>query len=225
MFGRSARARMSLSMSSRLMGLGLLLIVGSGCVSGRAQEVAVILTGEFSSREQAEMDPEYFPIQLRHVPIWVDRADGPWLYVEQALEGKAPYRQRIYHLVNVEGGVRSEIFTMPSAPEYAGANAERLSALTPDDLTPREGCAIELERIAKGHYRGSTVDDECTSTLAGATYATSEVDLRHRELVTWDRGYDADGNQVWGATAGPYRFRRIEAGAPSTESSPPDSTP
>jgi hypothetical protein len=28
-------------------------------------------------------------------------------------------------------------------------------------------------------------------------------------LDSWDRGYDRDGKQVWGAVTGPYRFDRL----------------
>jgi hypothetical protein len=29
-------------------------------------------------------------------------------------------------------------------------------------------------------------------------------------MITWDRGFDAEGKQVWGATAGGYIFRRVD---------------
>jgi hypothetical protein len=28
-------------------------------------------------------------------------------------------------------------------------------------------------------------------------------------LVTWDRGFDAEGNQVWGSTDAGYIFKRL----------------
>jgi len=58
------------------------------------------------------------------------------------------------------------------------------------------------------HFEGGTVGEGCESTLSGATYATSEVTLDASTLESWDRGYDAEGTQVWGATAGPYVFDR-----------------
>ncbi|KAL3507706.1 hypothetical protein ACH5RR_033088 [Cinchona calisaya] len=42
----------------------------------------------------------------------------------------------------------------------------------------------------------------------GATYSTSELSvLKNNEVRTWDRGYDEEGNQVWGANGGPYEFK------------------
>ena len=46
------------------------------------------------------------------------------------------------------------------------------------------------------------------STLRGATYAVSDVTLSATQILSWDRGYDAQDNQVWGAEAGPYEFLR-----------------
>ncbi|XP_062174350.1 chromophore lyase CRL, chloroplastic-like [Alnus glutinosa] len=46
----------------------------------------------------------------------------------------------------------------------------------------------------------------------GATYCTSELAiLKNNEIHSWDRGYDIDGNQVWGAKEGPYEFKPVPA--------------
>lgn len=58
------------------------------------------------------------------------------------------------------------------------------------------------------HFSGQTHERDCPSSLNGASFASSEVELRSDQMSSWDRGYDADGAQVWGATAGPYRFVR-----------------
>jgi len=59
------------------------------------------------------------------------------------------------------------------------------------------------------YFEGSTVGEGCGSSLRGAAYATSEVELWPTYLRTWDRGFDARGEQVWGATEGPYVFERV----------------
>jgi hypothetical protein len=76
----------------------------------------------------------------------------------------------------------------------------------------KEGCAVFLRRVSENTFEGGTVGSACLSTLRGAEYATSEVTLTPDGLVTYDRGYDTDGNQVWGATEGGYIFRRINRG-------------
>ena len=67
-------------------------------------------------------------------------------------------------------------------------------------------------RAVDGRFAGGTRGEGCESTLMGARYATSEVELRDDGLDSWDRGFNAQGMQVWGATAGAYRFvRRADA--------------
>ena len=58
------------------------------------------MTGSFSSQAQAQADERYYDIRLEMVPIWTDRDDGRWLYVEQAAASalERPYRQRIYRV-------------------------------------------------------------------------------------------------------------------------------
>lgn len=174
------------------------------------------LTGSFSSEAQSVSDKDFFDIRLEMAPIWRSRTDGPWLYVEQAAAAKrdAPYRQRVYHLERrPDGALLSLVFTLPDPQRFVGAwsDPERLNAIEPADLVAREGCAIVLRRRADGVFEGATDGSSCPSDLRGATYATSQVTLTRDLLRSWDRGFDADGKQVWGATKGPYEFRRLAA--------------
>jgi len=74
----------------------------------------------------------------------------------------------------------------------------------------RSGCALMLT-FENGVFTGSTNGKDCTSQFRGASYATSEVVIKADALTSWDRGFDADDNQVWGAETGPYIFKRIKA--------------
>lgn len=177
------------------------------------------MTGSFSSLEQAKQDPDnYREIELHMVPIWTDRPDGPWLYVEQAAATARdkPYRQRVYRLEAAEAGVLiSRVYTLPEDPlRWAGQwKVEKpLADLKPEQLSERQGCEIELKRREDGSFVGSTRGRACPSDLRGASYATSEVTITHNVLESWDRGYDAEGKQVWGAEKGPYRF--VKAASP-----------
>lgn len=181
-------------------------------------EVAGLLSGSFSSQAQSVEDQEYFDIRLRVVPIWLERADGPWLYVEQAAASALdrPYRQRVYHIVG--GGdapLRSVVLALPGDPmEFAGAwrDADPLANVTPDQLEERTGCSMTLvpRAEAPGTWLAATHEQDCESSLRGATYATSEVTLTPDFMESWDRGFDASGDQVWGAVKGPYRFDRVD---------------
>ena len=204
-----------------------LLITLGGCASGPesegrlAQDAARWMSGTFSSSIQAERDPEnYFSIRMVILPTWVDRDDGPWLYVEQAANDalERPYRQRVYHLVQTGADtVRSDIYTLPGEPlDWSGCwrDGEPLRGLRPEDLTLRAGCSIELRRTAADRWEGSTQGTGCESSLGSASYATSIVTLTADQLTSWDRGFDDEGQQVWGAENGAYEFDKLLPSAP-----------
>lgn len=200
-------------------GAGLL----AGCASaGRTEhaasdelrELVERMSGSFSSSAQAAEDERFFDVRLHMVPIWPKAGDGRWLYVEQAMATAQdrPYRQRVYRVFETEPGVFvSEVYTLDDAEDWAGAWAHprKFRHLERDDLVMRDGCSITLRRDAGGDFVGSTEGTGCASDLRGASYATSEVRVMAEGLDTLDRGFDASGNQVWGSTAGAYRFRRV----------------
>ena len=177
------------------------------------RELASRMTGDFSSAAQAAADPDYYEITLRMARIWPERADGYWLYVEQAVAKaqEKPYRQRVYLVRRVEEDLfESRVFTLPEPERFVGAWKEtgKFAALRPEDLAAREGCEILLRRQGDS-FAGSTLGALCQSSLRGASYATSEVSIGETSLVSWDRGFDGKGEQVWGAVKGGYVFEKL----------------
>lgn len=175
--------------------------------------------GVFDSKKQSETDPEYFNVQLHMVRIWAERTDGIWLYVEQAMADRAdqPYRQRVYQVHRREDGkLVSEVFLLPGKPEevlkFAGAwkAEEPLRELSPEKLVGKAGCAMVMTAVGEGVFKGGTEGKNCPSELRGASYAVSEAEITPKQLRTWDRGYDKQDKQVWGAKKGPYVFDRQE---------------
>jgi hypothetical protein len=167
------------------------------------------MTGTFTSAAQAAEDDAFYDITLHMYPIWKDR--GHWLYVEQAVSAMPakPYRQRIYQLEQVDKKTfKSIVYTADNEDDLVGdwQNPDSFNTLSMDILRLREGCAVILTKQQDGSYTGSTDSDSCKSTLRGAAYATSEVTIMPGKIVSWDRGFDASGVQVWGAEKGGYVF-------------------
>jgi hypothetical protein len=192
--------------------------------------VASLMSGNFSNAAQAHADSSYFCVELHVAPIWTDRADGPWLYLEQATadEPHQPYRQRIYRLVDYGAGVvEGIVFEFAGAPlVYAGAwkDTSRLNALDPSLLLPRMGCTVHLKPAGQDRFVSLLIGNTCHSDLRGAAEVTSEFTLTSGMIETWDRGYNESGEQIWGPRAGPYQFIEHEpapAGAAATTEEAP----
>ena len=81
----------------------------------------------------------------------------------------------------------------------------KLDLLRADSLEALDGCDITLDRRGTT-YVGSTKDRDCPSKRGKAVYTTSEVVLSNDRMVSWDRGWDAEGKQAWGAEKGGYIF-------------------
>lgn len=176
-------------------------------------KLITLMTGSFSSIKQSQTDESYYDIHLNMAPIWPDNANGRWLYVEQAVSTylNKPYRQRIYHVTALaDGQFASAVYELPQPQDYIGAykDTERFTSLKPGDLNARQGCTVFLNKTAKGKFSGSTDTNKCLSSLRGATYATSIVEIDQDKITSWDRGFDKDDQHVWGAEKGAYVFDR-----------------
>lgn len=196
----------------------------SGCASTTAPAQAhatdweilkSAMVGTFSSRSQAKAQPaNYKEVRLVATPIWSGRTDGFWLYVEQSVSTDTahPYRQRVYRLTpEPDGSFRTTVFNLPGDPlRFSdGTGAPRgLETISVHDLSQRSGCDLMLRVRPDGSFVGGTVGKDCPNELMGAAYSTSVVKVTPSTIVLWDRGYDANHRQVWGARTGGYIFRR-----------------
>lgn len=173
------------------------------------------MAGSFSSEKQSREDPAFFDIRLEMARIWPERSDGYWLYVEQAVASSLdrPYRQRVYHLSRRDKDTfESAVYELDDPMKYAGEwkKSYPLDGLTAAALVKREGASILLKRTAPGKFEGSTEGKKCKSTFRGAAYATSHVTITAESIYSWDRGFNEEDVQVWGAVKGGYLFDRIE---------------
>ncbi len=171
------------------------------------------MSGSFSSELQSEMDSDYFNISLRMVPIWNNTKEQFYLYVEQAMADKLdkPYRQRVYHVFTQGDEFVSQIYSLPRQERFVGKNSDDavFGLITPDSLILKQGCDVRLKLdVSTRSFVGKTSDGTCPSERSGASFTTSEVNLYEGRMVSWDRGWNKEGKQVWGAVKGGYDFRK-----------------
>lgn len=177
--------------------------------------LASYMQGSFSSEEQSQKDTTYFNIILHMKRMWQQRTDGVWIYVEQAVASSAdkPYRQRVYKLTQLsDGSIESAVFTFSDPLKYAREwkSENPLEELNPSNLTQRKGCSVFLSKNDDGSFTGSTKGKGCESDLRSAKYATSEVIIKKDGMVSWDRGFNENDEQVWGASKGGYIFKKLD---------------
>lgn len=175
--------------------------------------LARLLDGSFDSVAQAAANPAYYSVRLEVCSIAAPELGSRVLYVEQALMKRleAPYRQRVYVLepgdpLETRASGRVFALTNPKAAIGACANGRSLT-LGAQDVVEQPGCALTL-RLEGDRLMGGTVGTACPSELNGASYTTSDVVVSASGLESWDRGFAADGTQVWGTETGPYTFER-----------------
>ena len=174
-------------------------------------QVAGLLEGTFRSDEQAEQDRRYFDISMRLCRVDAEAYGTHVLYIEQARSDQldSPYRQRLYVLRGTEYEVISEVWSPTQAAQWVGLCDRDERVVEEGDFVLKSGCEVFLEPTEENVFEGGTRGQGCSSTLAGGRYATAEVRVDADGLTSWDRGYNAQDQQVWGAEAGPYRFRRL----------------
>ena len=168
-------------------------------------ELLELMQGSFNSRNQSLTDSNYYDITLHMYPIW--GCNKNLIYVEQSVSSmqEKPYRQRIYEIKrNSDSTFTSVIYKLPNDSLFIGAwrDTSLFRDLKISELTRLDGCEVILKNIGEKHYFGSTDEKSCPSVLYGASYATSEVEILNDKIISWDRGFDIDDNQIWGATNG-----------------------
>ena len=176
-------------------------------------ELFALMQGSFDSEIQSEVDSTYFNISLHMFPIWKDK--GYYLYVEQALNSKQdkPYRQRIYEVSQLNDSIySSEIYTIENDSLWVGKwkTPEAFDLLPMENVSKKEGCEVRLKRIKPNYYKGETGKKTCESTLYGAAYAMSEVEILEDKIISWDRGFDTNDEHIWGAEKGGYIFNKLD---------------
>lgn len=173
------------------------------------EQLASWMSGSFSSTQQSIADSNYFDINLEMDRIWHERNDAIWLYVEQASSKRLikPYRQRVYKLTQNENIFLSKVYEVSNPEKFIGAfnKNELFDTFGPEELIERVGCTVIME-YNNSSFKGSTKDKECLSSLFGATYATSEVEIFSDKVLSWDRGFNSSDEHIWGAEKGPYYF-------------------
>lgn len=177
------------------------------------QDLFWMMQGSFNSEIQSQIDTTYFNISLHMYPIWEEK--GNYLYVEQALTTRQnkPYRQRIYEVTQLNDSIfSSAIYTIENDSLWIGKwkTPEAFDSIQMTQVSKKEGCEVILKRISSDYFKGETGEKTCKSSLYGASYATSEVEILSDKIISWDRGFDDKDEHIWGAEKCGYIFNKLD---------------
>ncbi len=189
-------------------------------IKQQVQEVVSHLDGAMDTSAQAKANPNAPNVRITTCKVKVQDAgvlnnpDAVFLYQEQALSQKlsSPYRQRFLRIAPTRDNlkVESAAFKPPTPKNWIGlcAKPEAARIVQRQDIG-ETNCSVFLQRTGK-NYIGETATAGCPSNYKGAVRITNRIVLHQTGMDTLDRGFDAAGNQIWGAKEAPYQFRWIE---------------
>jgi len=176
------------------------------------EAIASYLEGIMDTTIQANNNSNFVGVQMTTCRLTVEqgRTDSVYLYQEQALSENTtePYRQRFLQITPGEGDRTDSISYRPeTSQDWIGLCSQPSPSV---DITEFEDpvCTVSLREASVGGFVGSTPAQGCAASVRGAVSITNVVVLHSQGMDTWDRGFNAEGEQVWGAEEIPYRYRR-----------------
>jgi len=180
-------------------------------------QMARWLAGDFSNQEQAWENPPFFAsIRVAYRPLPATVLAGISFYVEQAYSGhlEDPYRQAVVELIQVGAEIVIRNYRPLQPQRWRGCareRAEQLSQLSAADLAYLPGCDVHVRREGSLFVGSTEPGCRCWVVRNGqTTYLQTTLQLSESEFCSHDRGLDpVTHRQVWGALAGPFRFRKV----------------
>jgi len=153
-------------------------------------------------------------IGLQVLPIWQDRIDGEWLYVEGRVidSPRKPFRQRILQLVATPNGlIRLYSYSIPRASDFAGAyySPQVLTSLTQSQLSISNNCELLIELKVTNTFVGETDAASCMMK-SGIPFMTSFFAVSAVNISFLDGGYDKFDKLVSGRLDVPVTFLKME---------------
>lgn len=190
-------------------------------IEKQVEEVVSHLDGAMDTSEQANANPKAPNVRITSCKVKVENAaalnrpQAVFLYQEQALSQRLnqPYRQRFLGIAPSADklSVESVAFRPPNPTAWIGlCDRPAAERVVPVSQIGKSNCSVFLQRQGN-QYIGETKAGGCPIDYKGAVRITNRIVLHQAGMDTLDRGFDADGNQVWGAKNYPYQFRWINS--------------
>ena len=185
----------------------------------QADEIAAHLTRAMDTSAQAAANPGVANVRMSTCVVQFQDVgsasdDAIYLYQEQFVQPQPdqPYRQRFLQIAPhpASQSVQSLAYKPAVLEDWVGLCDRPLADRTVSAEALGEPiCSVFLRPFGTG-YLGRTPIGGCPANFRGAVRITNHIVLHENGMSTWDRGFDAEGRQVWGAADQAYEFRWTE---------------
>ena len=181
----------------------------------QAKRAARWMVGHFVTLIVAEDDSASENLQRVVVPIWLDRRDGPWLYVEEAKVAQPddPTSQFIMNIrLGFHGQIQCEIYDLPhdrAVHANAWNESDVLNSISPQQCDYRSGCTVDMHLYGQDVYVGSTSGGGCPDQYLNGSFMTIHQQIGALSMTRWVRGFTDDGELLWGSPDTPEVFNRL----------------
>ena len=182
-------------------------------MTGSLERLVRLLSGGFSNQTQAFDNPPLFAhilVKMRPLP----QLPPGSLLLEQsyAINPAVPYRIRVLQPERRGDGLIIHNHALHKEKRFWGAveDAERRSAISPQDLRLLEGCTYVVREQGDGFVGEVEPGCRCLVERKGATaYLVSSFEIDPSGMRTIDRGHHPETHeQLWGSLAGAFEFAR-----------------
>ena len=190
-------------------------------IEEQIEAVVSHLVGTMDTSAQAATNPDRVGVRMTTCRVQLVKSDrqessspSVYLYQEQALIEKLnqPYRQRFLRIGVSDDGlkVESKSFKLLNREPWIGqCNKPADKRLLQSSEFGESVCSVFLKPVIT-IYIGETQPGGCSTNVRGAVTITNRIILHATGMDTWDRGFDANGDQVWGAIDKSFQFRWLE---------------
>jgi CpeT protein len=176
------------------------------------------IAGDFSNYQQAFNQPQRFAhIHVFFRPLPLHFFSGIGFYSEQVYDHDlwTPYRQGVHRVIEQDGQVYIENYSLNDSIRYAGAARDLniLKTITPDCIQRRYHCSMVFKRDGDLFRGGVEPGCQCLIEKGGIkTYLVSEVEITDSTWASLDKGMDITTHQqVWGSEHGPLCFEKVQS--------------
>ncbi|MBP0019951.1 MAG: chromophore lyase CpcT/CpeT [Cyanobacteria bacterium SBLK] len=207
------RLKRSLAIALGVLGY---LVVGSFPAYGlpveeQMEEVVSHLVGIMETIPKTTDSPR---VRMTTCRVKMQGETSIFLYQEQALTYSLehPYRQRFLNILSdrTETRIFSRSFKPLELEKWVGFCHRPIEERVIQRSDMGVGFCSVFIVLVEDTYVGKTPEEGCPTHYRGATRMTNTIILHADGMDTWDRGFNAEGDRIWGAEDEPYRFRWVE---------------